>query len=86
MSILKAAERFDANGRLIDAPIKMSSPGYQALLNRDIPVANLTSESGVVRVIAGNFRGVKGPARTFTPLKRKMRRRFSLRRGKNKIV
>jgi len=52
----------------LPAKFKMSPPGYQTLLNRDIPVINLTNASGTVRVIAGNLQGVKGPARTFTPI------------------
>ncbi|MCI0694961.1 pirin family protein [candidate division KSB1 bacterium] len=52
----------------LPAQFKMASPGYQTLLDRDIPVVNLANESGAVRVIAGNFQRVKGPARTFTPI------------------
>ena len=47
---------------------KMSSPGYQTLLKADIPVVNLASEAGYLRVIAGEFQGIKGPAKTFTPV------------------
>jgi redox-sensitive bicupin YhaK (pirin superfamily) len=47
---------------------KMTSPRYQELLDRDIPVAKLPGEAGSVRVIAGEFEGAKGPARTFTPI------------------
>jgi quercetin 2,3-dioxygenase len=46
---------------------KAASPGYQTLLRDSIPVVSL-GDSGVVRVIAGEFNGVKGPARTFTPV------------------
>jgi len=52
----------------LPAQFKMSPPAYQTLLNRDIPVVKLENESGAVRVIAGNFQGIKGPARTFTPI------------------
>ncbi|MGH7600745.1 MAG: pirin family protein [bacterium] len=52
----------------LPAQFKMSPPGYQTLLDRDIPVVNLANDGGTVRVIAGNFQGVKGPARTFTPI------------------
>lgn len=41
---------------------KMSTPGYQAITNAQIPVV------GAVRVIAGELDGVRGPARTFTPM------------------
>lgn len=47
---------------------KMSKPGYQTLLKADIPVVELDNGTGHVRVIAGQFQGVKGPAKTFTPV------------------
>jgi hypothetical protein len=47
---------------------KMTAPAYQTLLARDIPAVNLPENGGSVRVIAGEFGGVKGPARTFTPV------------------
>lgn len=45
---------------------KMSPPRYQTLLNEQIPVAYLAEGAGQVRVIAGEFHGLKGPANTFT--------------------
>jgi len=48
--------------------LKMSPPRYQTLLKEQIPVIDLPEKSGHVRVIAGEFRGIKGPARTFTPI------------------
>jgi redox-sensitive bicupin YhaK (pirin superfamily) len=47
---------------------KMSTPGYQTILNADIPVVKLDGGRGSVRVIAGSFQGHRGPARTFTPV------------------
>jgi quercetin 2,3-dioxygenase len=47
---------------------KMSKPGYQTLLNAEIPLVDLGNGTGHLRVIAGEFRGVKGPAKTFTPV------------------
>jgi len=47
---------------------KMAEPGYQNLLDRDIPSVDLRGEAGKVRVIAGEFDGHRGPARTFTPM------------------
>lgn len=45
---------------------KMDAPGYQTLVDGTIP---RVAEAGtVVRVIAGEWAGVKGPARTFTPV------------------
>lgn len=52
----------------LPARSKMAPPGYQTLLDRDIPAAKLESEAGVLRVIAGEYQGQKGPARTFTPM------------------
>jgi redox-sensitive bicupin YhaK (pirin superfamily) len=47
---------------------KKEPPGYQTLLDADIPVVELADGAGKVRVIAGEFKGRKGPARTFTPM------------------
>ncbi|MDO8357692.1 MAG: pirin family protein [Nitrospirota bacterium] len=46
---------------------KMSPPGYQTILNADIPAIDLDGH-GTLRVIAGSYLGQKGPARTFTPI------------------
>ena len=45
---------------------KMSQPGYQTLLNADIPEVELPGGGGRLRIIAGEYAGVRGPARTFT--------------------
>lgn len=45
---------------------KMSAPGYQTILNADIPAIELDGGVGQLRVIAGSFQGRMGPARTFT--------------------
>ena len=47
---------------------KMSRPGYQTLIKADIPVVDLGGGAGQLRVIAGEFQGIKGPAKTFTPV------------------
>jgi hypothetical protein len=47
---------------------KMSKPGYQTLLSEDIPTVELDGGAGRLRVIAGEFQGVKGPAKTYTPV------------------
>jgi quercetin 2,3-dioxygenase len=52
----------------LPAEAKMSPPRYQTLLDRDIPAVSLGERAGSVRVIAGEFQGTKGPARTFTPV------------------
>lgn len=46
---------------------KMSAPGYQTILNADIPAVDLDGR-GTLRVIAGSYLGQKGPARTFTEI------------------
>ncbi len=48
--------------------LKMTAPRYQTLLAADFPEVALAQEAGSVRVIAGEFDGVKGPAQTFTPV------------------
>ncbi len=52
----------------LPAKDKMAEPGYQTLLDRDIPSVELPEGAGRVRVIAGEFDGHRGPARTFTSL------------------
>lgn len=47
---------------------KMAAPGYQTLLAADIPSVALPAGAGRVRVIAGEYDGHVGPARTFTAL------------------
>jgi redox-sensitive bicupin YhaK (pirin superfamily) len=46
---------------------KMSPPRYQAICSPQIPVVDL-GDAGIARIIAGEFRGARGPANTFTPL------------------
>lgn len=52
----------------LPAQHKMSAPGYQEIRRDDIPVVALESDAGTVRVIAGNLRDARGPAKTFTPI------------------
>jgi redox-sensitive bicupin YhaK (pirin superfamily) len=47
---------------------KSAPPGYQTLLKAQIPVVALPGDAGSVRVIAGDFGGQRGAAKTFTPL------------------
>lgn len=47
---------------------KMGPPGYQPITSDTIPVVELEDDGGSVRVIAGAYRGHRGPARTFTPI------------------
>jgi redox-sensitive bicupin YhaK (pirin superfamily) len=50
----------------LPASDKMAKPGYQAITSADIPTVGL--EGGKARIIAGELDGVRGPARTFTPV------------------
>jgi redox-sensitive bicupin YhaK (pirin superfamily) len=50
----------------LPASDKMEKPGYQAITSADIPTVGL--EGGKARIIAGELDGVRGPARTFTPV------------------
>jgi redox-sensitive bicupin YhaK (pirin superfamily) len=52
----------------LPAKDKMSKPGYQGILAKDIPSVPLGDGRGSVRVIAGEFDGHNGPARTYSPL------------------
>jgi redox-sensitive bicupin YhaK (pirin superfamily) len=47
---------------------KSAQPGYQTLLKSQIPNVSLPQDTGIVRVIAGEYGGQKGPAKTFTPI------------------
>ena len=51
----------------LPAKDKMAAPGYQDIRSAQIPVVDVDAGASV-RVIAGEFRGAKGPARTFTPV------------------
>lgn len=52
----------------LPAKDKMTAPGYQAIVDADIPSVALPGGAGRVRVIAGAYGGKTGPARTFTPI------------------
>lgn len=52
----------------LPAKNKMAPPRYQNILSDQIPSVSLTDGGGVVRVIAGEFAGLRGPAKTFTPI------------------
>ena len=47
---------------------KSAKAGYQTLLKAQIPDVPLPQYAGAVRVIAGEYGGRKGPAKTFTPI------------------
>ena len=52
----------------LPAKDKMVVPGYQAIVDSDIPAVPLPGDAGTLRVIAGAYDGHRGPARTFTPI------------------
>nr|WP_175798823.1 pirin family protein [Burkholderia anthina] len=52
----------------LPAADKMNAPGYQTILDADIPVVELPDGAGRARIIAGEFDGRRGPARTHTPI------------------
>jgi redox-sensitive bicupin YhaK (pirin superfamily) len=52
----------------LPARLKMTAPKYQTLLAGDIPEVALPGDAGTVRVIAGEFGAIEGPAETFTPM------------------
>jgi quercetin 2,3-dioxygenase len=47
---------------------KSHQPRYQALLKEEMGRAELPDDGGSVRIIAGEYNGVRGPAQTFTPI------------------
>lgn len=52
----------------LPAKDKMNPPRYQSLRKANIPVIELPNSAGTVRVIAGNYQGQYGPAKTHSPL------------------
>ncbi|QGN37600.1 pirin family protein [Klebsiella oxytoca] len=52
----------------LPAKDKMTHPGYQSITADVIPQATLDDDAGTVRVIAGRYGDVAGPAHTFSPL------------------
>lgn len=71
------SQRFTEQGGLLNmvqlwvnlpASAKDTPAAYQTLLNEDIPQVSLENSAGTLRVIAGDYLGHKGPARTFTPI------------------
>lgn len=52
----------------LPAKYKMIEPHYQSITSDRIPVVKLDDEGSVIRVIAGYYQGIKGPANTYTPI------------------
>jgi hypothetical protein len=77
----------------LPAEHKMTDPAYQPLVAADIPNVELPDAAGTLRVIAGEFDGRRGPARTHTPmhvwdlrLNRDGSARFELPQGWNGLL
>lgn len=47
---------------------KMAAPRYQGLRAEQLGLVTLPDGAGSVRIVAGEYQGVKGPAKTFTPI------------------
>jgi redox-sensitive bicupin YhaK (pirin superfamily) len=71
------SEEFAKNGGTLNmvqlwvnlpANLKMTKPGYQAILDKQIPAIDLQNGAGQARIIAGKLSGQQGPAHTFTPM------------------
>jgi redox-sensitive bicupin YhaK (pirin superfamily) len=52
----------------LPAKYKMTAPKYQEITNSSVGKYKLHNDTGVIEVIAGEYKGVKGPAFTFTPM------------------
>jgi redox-sensitive bicupin YhaK (pirin superfamily) len=52
----------------LPAKDKSAPAGYQSIQSSDMGVFKLPEDKGEVRVIAGEMNGVKGPAKTHTPI------------------
>lgn len=52
----------------LPAKYKMTPPNYQSITNAQIPKYLLPADAGEVEVIAGEFKGTKGIAHTFSPI------------------
>ena len=66
----KNGGRFEVIQLWVNLPAKdkMAAPGYQAITTQQIPHVDIDGGGGTVRVIAGKYNGLAGPARTFTPM------------------
>ncbi|HEY8405089.1 MAG TPA: pirin family protein [Flavobacteriales bacterium] len=52
----------------LPAAYKMVAPGYQAITASEIPNVQLDDKGSIVRIIAGNYEGIRGAASSFTPV------------------
>lgn len=70
-------EEFSKNGGVLQmiqlwvnlpSRYKMTEPKYQALSKRDMAIYKLDNDEGEISIIAGEVKGVKGPASTFSKI------------------
>ncbi len=68
-SFAKAGGTFQMAQLWVNLPRKnkLAPPAYQSLQKSQMGLVTVP-EQGLVRVVAGEYRGVRGPARTFTPI------------------
>lgn len=52
----------------LPAKDKMTAPKYQGIVYNDIPLYNFPDNTGFLELIAGEYKGTKGIASTFTPM------------------
>jgi redox-sensitive bicupin YhaK (pirin superfamily) len=52
----------------LPAKDKLGPAGYQGIVDAQIPSVALPDGAGTARIIAGEYAGQRGPARTFTPI------------------
>jgi redox-sensitive bicupin YhaK (pirin superfamily) len=52
----------------LPAQYKMSTPKYQSIQQGDLQKYVLENNAGIIEIIAGNYKGKKGNAYTFTPI------------------
>lgn len=52
----------------LPAAHKMSPPKYQGITRDQIKIVEVDDDQGSIELIAGEYKGVKGPASTFTPI------------------
>jgi redox-sensitive bicupin YhaK (pirin superfamily) len=66
----KTGGKFEVAQLWVNLPAtqKMSPPRYQEIRERDIPRVALANDAGTAHVIAGEFAGTRGPAKTVTPI------------------
>jgi redox-sensitive bicupin YhaK (pirin superfamily) len=52
----------------LPAKDKMATPAYQAITAAQIPAVVLPDQAGTVRIVAGSYGTIQGPARSFSPM------------------